>query len=101
MVNQPTKEAYSIELDNRKDLNDDEFKSILSIVETLSDAQVDMQWLVDTTEKFCKDKAVYNGILNGIQIIEGKDKQHTVKQYHPSYLKHLQLHLIRMLDTTM
>jgi len=77
--NQPTKEALSIELDNRKDLNDDEFKSILSIVETLSDAQVDMQWLVDTTEKFCKDKAVYNAILNGIQIIEGKDKQHTAE----------------------
>ena len=77
--NQPTKEALSIELDNRKDLNDDEFKSILSIVETLSDAQVDMQWLVDTTEKFCKDKAVYNAILNGIQIIEGKDKKHTAE----------------------
>ena len=77
--NQPTKEAHSIELDNRKDLNDDEFKSILTIVETLSDAQVDMQWLVDTTEKFCKDKAVYNAILNGIQIIEGKDKEHTAE----------------------
>ena len=75
--NQPTKEALSIELDNRKDLNEDEFKSVLTVVETLSDAQIDMQWLVDTTEKFCKDKAVYNAILNGIQIIEGKDKEHT------------------------
>ena len=77
--NQPTKEALSIELDNRKDLADEEFKSVLTIVETLSDAQVDMQWLVDTTEKFCKDKAVYNAILNGIQIIEGKDKEHTAE----------------------
>jgi len=75
--NQPTKEALSIELDNRKDLNEEEFKSVLTIVETLSHAEVDMQWLVDTTEKFCKDKAVYNAILNGIQIIEGKDKTHT------------------------
>ena len=70
---------FSIELDNRKDLNEDEFKSVQQIVETLSDAQVDMQWLVDTTEKFCKDKAVYNAILNGIQIIEGKDKQQTAE----------------------
>jgi replicative DNA helicase len=77
--NQPTKEALSIELDNRKDLTDEEFKSVLNIVETLSDAQVDMQWLVDTTEKFCKDKAVYNAILSGIQIIEGKDKQQTAE----------------------
>ena len=50
--NQPTKEALSIELDNRKDLNEEEFKSVLTIVETLSHAEVDMQWLVDTTEKF-------------------------------------------------
>ena len=77
--NQPTKEALSIELDNRKDLNEEEFKSVLNIVETLSDAEVDMQWLVDTTEKFCKDKAVYNAILSGIQIIEGKDKEHTAE----------------------
>ena len=77
--NQPTKEALSIELDNRKDLNEDEFKSVLDIVETLSNAEVDMQWLVDTTEKFCKDKAVYNAILSGIQIIEGKDKEHTAE----------------------
>ena len=77
--NQPTKEALSIELDNRKDLNEDEFKSVLDIVQTLSNAEVDMQWLVDTTEKFCKDKAVYNAILSGTQIIEGKDKQHTAE----------------------
>ena len=77
--NQPTKEALSIELDNRKDLTDVEFKSVTEIVNTLSDAEVDMQWLVDTTEKFCKDKAVYNAILNGIQIIEGKDKEHTAE----------------------
>ena len=77
--NQPTVEALSIELDKRKDLAEDEFKSVVNIVETLSNAEVDMQWLVDTTEKFCKDKAVYNAILSGIQIIEGKDKEHTAE----------------------
>ena len=77
--NQPTKESLSIELDNRKDLSSEQFKKVVEIVETLSDAQVDMQWLVETTEKFCKDKAVYNAILSGIQIIEGKDKQHTAE----------------------
>ena len=77
--NQPTVEALSIELDKRKDLTEDEFKSVVDIVETLSNAEVDMQWLVETTEKFCKDKAVYNAILSGIQIIEGKDKEHTAE----------------------
>ena len=75
--NNPTKEALSIEVDGRKDINDEQFKKVTQIIETLSDAEVDMNWLVETTEKFCKDKAVYNAILNGIQIIEGKDKQHT------------------------
>ena len=77
--NQPTVEALSIELDKRKDLTEDEFKSVVDIVETLSNAEVDMQWLVETTEKFCKDKAVYNAILSGIQIIEGKDKEYTAE----------------------
>jgi len=75
--NQPTKETLSIELDNRKDLSGDEFQEVLKIINTLEKNDVDMNWLVDTTEKFCKDKAVYNAVLNGIQIIEGKDKQHT------------------------
>ena len=74
---QPTKESLSIELDSRKDLSDEGHKKIIEIIESLNDAQVDMNWLVDTTEKFCKDKAVYNAILNGISIIEGKDKKHT------------------------
>jgi replicative DNA helicase len=76
---QPTNETLSIELDHRKDLSDEDFKSVLTIVETLSQADVDMNWLVDTTEKWCKDRAVHNAILNGIQIIEGKDKEHTAE----------------------
>jgi replicative DNA helicase len=77
--NQPTVETLSIELDGRKDLTDEEFKKVLGVIGTLTDAKVDMNWLVDTTEKFCKDKAVYNAILSGIHIIEGKDKEHTAE----------------------
>ena len=77
--NLPTKQTLSIELDNRKDLNQEQFGKVLEIIETLNKHDVDMQWLVDTTEKFCKDKAVYNAIISGIQIIDGKDKQHTAE----------------------
>tara|TARA_B100001559_G_scaffold134697_1_gene113199 strand:+ start:154 stop:1557 length:1404 start_codon:yes stop_codon:yes gene_type:complete len=77
--NLPTKQTLSIELDNRKDLNQEQFNKVLEIIETLNKHDVDMQWLVDTTEKFCKDKAVYNAIISGIQIIDGKDKQHTAE----------------------
>ena len=38
----------------------------------------DLPWLLDTTEKFCQDKAIYNGIMSSIQILDGKDKTHTV-----------------------
>ena len=77
--NLPTKQTLSIELDNRKDLNQEQFGKVLEIIETLNKHDVDMQWLVETTEKFCKDKAVYNAIISGIQIIDGKDKQHTAE----------------------
>ena len=77
--NLPTKQTLSIELDNRKDLNQEQFGKVLEIIETLNEHDVDMQWLIDTTEKFCKDKAVYNAIISGIQIIDGKDKQHTAE----------------------
>ena len=69
-----TKETLSIELDNRKDLNGTEFQKVVEVIESLKEAEVDMQWLVNTTEKFCKDKAVYNAIVEGIGIIDGKDK---------------------------
>ena len=77
--NLPTKQTLSIELDNRKDLNQEQFGKVLEIIETLNEHDVDMQWLIDTTEKFRKDKAVYNAIISGIQIIDGKDKQHTAE----------------------
>jgi hypothetical protein len=43
----------------------------------MHDDKAGMEWLLQKTEQFCKDRAVYNAILQGIQIIEGKDKQLT------------------------
>jgi len=77
--NLPTQQSLLVEMDNRKDLSEEEYKTINSLIDTLDKHDVDMNWLVDTTEKFCKDKAVYNAILSGIQIIDGKDKQHTAE----------------------
>ena len=72
----PTKTSLEIEVQSRKDLNESDFKNIISLVKSLqNDENVNFDWLVDTTEEFCKDKAVYNAIVEGIQIIEGKDKQ--------------------------
>ena len=71
----PTSISLQVELDNRKDLNEQTYKDITSLVETLQADPVDEQWLLDTTETFCKDKAVYNAVIDGISIIEGRDKK--------------------------
>ena len=71
----PTKDTLEIEIDTRRDLNEDDIKRVLIAVRELSvDDDVNFEWLVETTEKFCKDKAVYNAIVEGISIIDGKDK---------------------------
>ena len=70
----PTKISLEIEVETRKDLTQDQHTKIVEIIQTLDDTKVDMEWLVDTTEKFCKDKAIYNAIVEGISIIDGKDK---------------------------
>ena len=75
---QPTKEAIIICLDENK-LNGDEHKQCVSLINEVFgyDELGDPKWLMDTAEKFCKDKAVYNAVLQSIHILDGKDKVHT------------------------
>ena len=70
----PTQTSLEVEVQNRKDLNEEDFKRVIDVIKTLSTEEVDYDWLVDSTEQFCKDKAVYNAIIEGIQIIDGKSK---------------------------
>ena len=73
----PTKETLQIDLNKRKDLNEDEYKKIVELISSLDPQDVDLEWLVNTTEKFCKDRAVHNAVMEGIHIIDGKDKKHS------------------------
>jgi len=73
--NLPTKETILVELNKRKDLKEEELTEIKTIVNGLNNEQVELQWLLDTTEQFCKDRAVHNAVLEGIQILDGKDKK--------------------------
>ena len=82
--NLPTKESLSIEMNSNKSVNEDEYKKITDILSTLDKEPVNLEWLLETTEKFCKDRAIHNAILGGIQILDGKDKEHT-----PEYLPEL------------
>ena len=73
--NLPTKETILVELNKRKDLKEEELSEIKTIVNKLDNQEVELQWLLDTPEKFCKDRAVHNAVLEGIQILDGKDKK--------------------------
>jgi replicative DNA helicase len=69
----PSREALTIELDNRSNLNDTQFADLSNYVSTLvREEQDDKDWLVQTTEKFCQEKAIYNAIMDSIQIIDGE-----------------------------
>jgi len=71
----PSAEILLIELANRKDINDTELKQTVEVIEALSSEDVNEEWLIEKTEKFCQDKALYNAVLRSISIIEGNDKE--------------------------
>lgn len=73
----PTVEQVVLDLDSRHNVPEPEFKQAVELLNNLSTEGSDTTWLIDATEKFCKDKAIYNAIADGIQIIEGKDKMRT------------------------
>lgn len=73
----PTQDIVKIELSNRKDITDKELAEAQRIVDTLQADRTDLDWMVQKTEKFCKDRAVYNAILSSIKIIDGKDEKLT------------------------
>jgi replicative DNA helicase len=72
-----TKDILAIEVSNRTDINDKELTEVNSFIDSLIDAPTNDEWLLTNTEKFCKDKAVYNAILTSIRIQEGRDKTYT------------------------
>ena len=71
----PTKEVLTINLQNRNDLTDETFKDSIQTVSSLSDEWVDYDWLIDATEKWCKDRAIYLALMQSIKIADGGDKK--------------------------
>ena len=80
-----SKEVLTIEISNRTDINDKEMTEISTFVDSLTNEETNQEWMYENTEKFCKDRAVYNAILSSIKIIDGGDKIHT-KDSIPSIL---------------
>ena len=70
----PTKEALQIEAGNLTDISDDQYNSLLEYIKNIDDEQSDLQWALDTTEKWCKERAVYLALMESIKIADGNDK---------------------------
>ena len=73
----PTKEVLSIEVERRKDINETSFKEVSHLINCLEDDPVEFDWLMDTTEKWCKERAVYLALLESISIADGGDSKKT------------------------
>ena len=74
--NQPaTKEVLCIEVEKRQDINDTTFSEITKLISYLEDVPTDYEWLCDTTEKWCRDRAIYLALMESIALADGKDKE--------------------------
>ena len=72
--NPPSKQAIILAINEDTSLNEDSHAKCMEVINTLNGDEVNRDWLVDETEKFCKDKALYLGVMESIQIIDGKKK---------------------------
>ena len=68
-----TKEVLQIEIEDRRDITQDEVKKIYGTINELEDIECDFEWLSDTTEKWCRDRAIYLALMESIKIADGQD----------------------------
>ena len=74
----PTKEALSLEVSNREDISDGEYDEAIGIIDhAIVEDDPNFDWLVDKTEEWCQDKAIYNAVTDAISIIDGEDEERT------------------------
>ena len=69
----PSKEALYIEVEKREDVNEEIYKQVKELIGVLDDAPADQDWLVNTSEKWCRDRAIYLALMESIQLADGKD----------------------------
>ena len=71
----PTQEVIIINLQNRTDLTEDTFNQSLEVIRGLTNEWVDFEWMVDATEKWCQDRAIYLALMQSIKIADGGDSK--------------------------
>lgn len=92
----PNNEILKVEIDNRTDLNENSYKEVTEYIANLDDSKLDVQWLCDTTEKWCRDKAIYLALMESISIVDGNDSKKLKMQFHRFFLMLLLLVLTLM-----
>ena len=73
----PTKEALEIEVGQIDTISDEQHQSIVGIIRDIDDEESDPDWILDTTEKWCKERAIYLALMESIKIAEGNDDKQT------------------------
>ena len=69
----PTKTVLSIQIDKRDDLSESSFKEVRSVIDNIKNEESDFQWIVNTTEKWCQERAIYLALMESIALADGKD----------------------------
>ena len=83
----PTRESFLVELNEHSNLSNEAFSTAVDIAQNLFDGdEVDEKWLIENTEKWCQDRAIYNAVMESITIIDGKHEKLT-KNALPSLLQ--------------
>jgi archaellum biogenesis ATPase FlaH len=71
----PSLNALGIECQERTDLNEEQFKDVIGVLNVLSDDPSDHDWLVNTTEKWCQERAIYLSLMESVKIADGQDSK--------------------------
>ena len=74
----PSKEALEINLQKMENISEDQYRGCSDFISNSKEIDCNLEWLLDESERFCKDKAIYNAVLDSIHIIDGKSKDKSV-----------------------
>ena len=71
----PSLNAIAIECQERTDLTEDQFKEVIGVLNVLSDDPAELDWILDTTEKWCQERAIYISLMESVKIADGQDSK--------------------------
>jgi len=71
----PTRETLIIDVDDRSDLNQQQYGEICNLIQNLDSISVEDDWLIDTTEKWCRDRAIHLALMESVQLFDGKGEK--------------------------